>query len=281
MSGGTKRTFPKGILKISSAQNQKITDIISELKSGTRSPNLSQENQEIYQNYRNQNMDCPGFTVDNYIENTDEIVAIEIKSPRPNSGEMKGEKQKILYAKAGLKNKYPNKTIHYLIGFPFDPFSDPSEETESDKDNFISSNVEFSKFFSVDEILLGEEYWNKLFPNSNTMEEILVIIRNIATEDFLDKFRFINSPLNYVSDPNNYTEILERYSLNKEIEILEIYNQVSNSDIVTNQEKKRLKTKIKRKFSGKVFRISNDACKYNNERYESIKTLYEQYQSLV
>ena len=112
-----------------------------------------------------------GFEI---IEARDEIIAIELKSVRPNSGEGRGEKQKILYGKASLKLLYPNKKIRFFVGFPFDPTSPTS--TEYDKNRFFNYLIEFKKFFAHEEILIASELWDFLSNGKKTMEEILDII---------------------------------------------------------------------------------------------------------
>ena len=90
-------------------------------------------------------VDSLDFTVDCYFERDNEIIAIELKSVRPNSGEGRGEKQKILYAKSALKLLNPNKVVKYFLAFPFDPTSDIP--TKYDKDRFFDYLIEFKKFF--------------------------------------------------------------------------------------------------------------------------------------
>jgi hypothetical protein len=61
-----------------------------------------------------------------FFEDNNSVTAIELKSVKPNSGEMRGEKQKILEGKAALFRKFPQKKIKFYIGFPFDPTADSS-----------------------------------------------------------------------------------------------------------------------------------------------------------
>lgn len=120
-----------------------------------------------------------GFTADVYKETNQLIEAVEMKSVRPNSGEGRGEKVKVLNAKAALKLISPEKEIKFYVGFPFDPTS-PSP-TGYDKERFFNYLVEFKKFFSPAEVLIGGELWDHLSGQRNTMEEILeIIIRTVA-----------------------------------------------------------------------------------------------------
>ncbi len=177
LSGGYKRKFTGSYnLKVKKSQAGNIEAIIRTLKAGIHTPNLIREN-ELILNINDKNeeeIDSLGFTVDSYIERDNEIIAIEVKSVRPNSGEGRGEKQKILYGKAALKLLNPGKKIIFLVGFPFDPTS--NTPTGYDKTRFFNYLIEFKKFFAQDEILIAGEFWDFLSGSKNTMEEILDVI---------------------------------------------------------------------------------------------------------
>ncbi len=180
LSGGYKRKFTSDyVLPVKRGQAEFIEQIIRDLKSNKRLPNLVEEN-ELVLNYKNEDndIDALAFTADIFIEKPDEIIAIEMKSVRPNSGEGRGEKQKILYGKAALKILYPNHDIKFFIGFPFDPTA--KNPTEYDKDRFFNYLVEFKKFFSKDEVLIAGELWDYLSGSLNTMEEIINMIKLMA-----------------------------------------------------------------------------------------------------
>jgi len=178
LSGGYKRKFSQAFaLPVKVKQAAEVEAILRDLKAGIIKPNVDDENERIYTiNPTDREVNSLEFTVDNYIETTDRIVAVEIKSVRPNSGEGRGEKQKILYAKAALKLLYPNKDLAYFVGFPFDPTS--PDATGYDKQRFFNYLIEFKKFFDPEEVLLGSEFWDFLSGTKNTMEDILETIRN-------------------------------------------------------------------------------------------------------
>lgn len=178
LSGGYKRNFSKAyVLKIKNSQANKIEEIVRDLKAGKKKPDLQSENKSIFQfKDSGKSINALPFTVDNFTESNIKIDAIEMKSVRPNSGEARGEKQKILYAKAALKILHPKKEINFYIGFPFDPTS--KNPFKYDKERFFNYLVEFKKFFTYDEILIGNELWNHLSGSKNTMEEIIEVIKN-------------------------------------------------------------------------------------------------------
>ncbi|MCL4353452.1 TdeIII family type II restriction endonuclease [Patescibacteria group bacterium] len=175
LSGGYKKTFTNNFaLKIKSSQAATIERIIRELKSGSK-PNVARENDLIFNfQAKDQDVESLGFTVDNYLEKESYIEGIELKSVRPNSGEGRGEKQKILYAKAAFRLLNSAKEIKYYVGFPFDPTS--KTPTGYDKERFFNYLVEFKKFFAFDEVLLATELWDHLSGQKNTMEEVFEII---------------------------------------------------------------------------------------------------------
>jgi len=106
---GIKREFKE--LKISQSQQTAISDIIVDLKNSTHLPNLIRENEIIFRNNLPQDKVISNFTVDCYFEENDKIVCIEIKTVKPNSGVFKNEKDKILTAKAALRNISNDKEI--------------------------------------------------------------------------------------------------------------------------------------------------------------------------
>jgi len=176
LSGGYKREFTGTYkLKVKASQASQIEEIVRNLKSGSCHPDLNRENSLIF-NYSDaeQNVDSLPFTVDTYIERKNEIIAIELKSVRPNSGEGRGEKQKILYGKAALKLQNPNKQIRFFIGFPFDPTS--KKPTEYNKERFFDYLIEFKKFFADEEVLIASEMWDFLSGRQGTMKDILKVI---------------------------------------------------------------------------------------------------------
>lgn len=182
LSGGYKRKFTNSYrLNVKRGQANHIENIIRDLKSGTHLPDLGRENELVF-NFDNNDkeIDSLPFTVDTYIEKDNEIIAIELKSVRPNSGEGRGEKQKILYGKAALKLQNPDKNIKFLIGFPFDPTSVTS--TGFNKERFFDYLIEFKKFFAQNEVLIASEFWDFLSGSQNTMEEILDVIAETVSQ---------------------------------------------------------------------------------------------------
>jgi hypothetical protein len=181
LSGGYKRKFSGQFsLQVKESQSSEIESIIRDLKSGSEIPNLERENSLIFNYDKNDDVaNSLPFSVDSYFERDNDIIAIELKSVRPNSGEGRGEKQKILYAKAALKLQNPEKNIKFFVGFPFDPTSPIA--TKYDKQRFFNYLIEFKKFFSPDEVLIAGELWDFLSGEEDTMDEIL----NVITETVL------------------------------------------------------------------------------------------------
>ena len=186
---GKKEKFTlanNNLLKISQRQKNYITELITNLKNGKAVPNLQEENNNLFQDDNTELTDSIGFTADVFFENENSVNAIELKSVKPNSGEMRGEKEKILFGKAALYRKYPGKTINYFLGFPFDPTVDiKSQPFDSyNKQKFIASCIELKKFFALDEFLIAKELWDFLSGQTDTMNEIINIIKSIATPQF-------------------------------------------------------------------------------------------------
>ena len=259
LSDGKKKEFKN--LTISQTQQTTIVDIITQLKNGTRTPNLHSENQAIFTSNGAINKAIPNFTADVFFADTYQIVAIELKTVKPNSGIFQGEKEKILRAKAALKNTYPAKDVHYFLGFPFDPLS--VHPTGSDKRAFMEYAIDFKKYFDPVEVLLADELWNYLSGSTQTMEFILDIINAIATPDFMDDFDLINDDVdNIPGEKQNILEILEKWYLLREKKLIENYDLLS--------QKTKGRKGLQRTLEQFVFKGNGD---YNSSRYEKLIAL--------
>lgn len=212
---GEKRDF-KG-KQIYTKQVAAIADIMIDLKNGIETPSLKKEDQIIMDMANGELQQASNFTADCFFEIDNEIVAIELKSVRPNSGEMRGEKQKVLQSKAVLKRLYSQKDVKYFFGFPFDPTA--NTDTGYDKMRFLKYLVEAEKFLDKEELLIADELWSYLAGSDNTMDDILHIINTIATPEFMDKYDKIQSitPQNMAQNKN----LLEEWFLFSELEILD------------------------------------------------------------
>lgn len=271
LSSGQKRSF-KG-QKISKKQKQVISNIITDLKNSARKPDVTAENKLLFGAFEGDNelVDAFDFQADNIIidESKGFVEAIELKSVRPNSGEMRGEKQKILNGKAVLKKLYPGKEIRFFIGFPFDPLNE--EPTGYDKVRFKSHLIEMDKFFANDEILIADELWDRLSESSGTMKEILGLINAVSTKDFNAKFDFVNDPENIFVDRERYNSILDDWNLKRDAWIVRNLSRI---------EKNLEESKYRRIFSRKLFKerslgnSDNYSVEYDYERYMAIKALF-------
>ena len=224
---GDKRGFNGNEFKIYAEQERIIAEIMTDLKNGERNPNMANEDALISKNGHGELVTGTNFTADCYFEDENNIVAIELKSVRPNSGETRGEKQKILKAKAALRIMYPNKKVNYFFGFPFDPTSDT--DTSYCKKRFMNNMIEFPKFCDKEEILLADELWSYLSGEEGTMQKLLDLIRNIATTNFIEEFTFISTPNNLISNTKKYMEIAARWCLKDEVAIAENIENLKSS----------------------------------------------------
>jgi len=214
---GEKRKFKN--LTINTTQQSAVNEIISSLKNNNSKPNLIRENELIFSELGKASNSIPNFDADVYYEDGNNIVIIEIKTVKPNSGIFKVEKEKILLAKAALKNLHPKKNVYYYLAFPFDPLN--KEKYGYDKERFFSYSIDFKKFFDSDEVLLADEFWNFLSGEKETMQDILAIINYISTPDFMTKYNFINDSNNLISDEKIYKELLQQWFLKKELQVVD------------------------------------------------------------
>ena len=247
VSNGTKREWTNkknGNLFITQKQKETINDIITKLSTDEKEPNLDKENKLIFQDDDTEKVKAINFSADIFYEDEDSVTAIELKSVKPNSGEMRGEKQKILEGKAALYHKFKPKKVNFFIAFPFDPTSD--KNTTYDKDRFLDSIINMKKSFANEEVLLSSEFWDYISEEKNTMQEILNIINSIATTDFMKNFQYIQDKQNFKDV--KYKEILEQWYLYNEIRILDNYKNIKEN---IKNDKKLLRVLNKTPFDNK------------------------------
>ncbi|RKY82800.1 TdeIII family type II restriction endonuclease [candidate division KSB1 bacterium] len=251
LSDGQKKGFTKNdntLLKITKKQKDNIADIITDLKNGNEQPNLKRESNLIFIN-EGEEIEANNFTADVFIEDYDKIICVELKSVKPNAGEMRGEKQKILEAKAALYHSYPEKKIEFYIGFPFDPTS--KNETTSDKDKFLSQIIDGKKYYDFSEVKLANELWDFLSSDTNTMQQILDIINSIAKPDFKEKYSKLIDPTINLEEKR---KILTGWNIFSEVKLIE-ENETIISKINGNKRLQRI-------YNQDIFITG----KYNHER---------------
>jgi hypothetical protein len=246
---GEKREYTSkklGNLTISEYQKRTINETITNLSNDRVAPCLTEEEAKLFTGNvpREHQKEVPAidFSCDVFFQDENSVTAIEMKSVRPNSGEMKGEKTKILEGKAALAKKFPNCNIRFFIGFPFDPtvnVENGEDPNSYDKNRFFNTLVNFKKYFDSQETLVAKELWDFLSGQKNTMEDVLAIIRSIATPEFEEKFQIIrNSKL---SDENidKYQALLDEWHLASELNLLTHRNEILKN-LGNNSHLKRL-----------------------------------------
>jgi hypothetical protein len=262
---GEKREYTSkkmGNLKIFKTQKEIISGLITNLSNSVIVPNLKNEDKIIFKNYNTPLVNAIDFSADVFIEDNETVTAVELKSVKPNSGEMRGEKLKILEGKAALYRNFPNKKIMFFIGFPFDPTVNPLKEpvTGYNKKRFLNSIINMNKYFDYDETLVASELWDFLSGQTKTMEQILYIINTIATTSFLDKFQYLNNNNN--RNNTEYLEILNEWFLYSEIYLIKNKEDILKS-INGNSNLTRL-------YNKKPFDSKGN---YNFDRYNILKSL--------
>lgn len=261
LSRGEKREYTSkklGNLQILKTQKDNVSNIITNLSNSSSQPNMENENKLLFIDDNTPSINTIDFSADVFIEDKDRIIAIELKSVKPNSGEMRGEKQKILEGKTALYRKFPDKEIYFYIGFPFDPTS--NEDTTYNKNRFLNSIINMTKYFAPNETLVASELWDFLSGEKNTMEQILEIINIISTTEFLEKYQTIND--NNFRNENRYMKILREWNLYSEIELIN-----NNNSLI---EKVGTDKRLIRLYNQKSFKNKGG---YNIDRYNSLVNL--------
>ena len=269
ISGGEKREYTSkrlGNLKISQTQRNHIAQIIADLSNGTKQPDLEKENNLLFIDNDEKLINAMDFSADIFVMDDEAVYAIELKSVKPNSGEMKSEKQKILEGKAALYRKFPEKEIKFFIGFPFDPTVDTDKESETsfDKVRFLGQIINMTKFFNKKETLVASELWNFLSGETQTMEQILDIINRISTVNFMEDYRYLLNNENRLT--TKYQNILNKWCLFSELEL------VKNDEII--RQKIAGDKRLKRIYNKQIFEHSNSKKGvYRFDRYVELKSL--------
>lgn len=259
LSGGEKRAFTNE--KISSKQKNAISDIITNLKNSKTVPNMIEEDALIESCMGPADIEATNFSADVFFQDHYSIVAIELKSVKPNSEELKGEKLKILEAKAVLRRLYPKKKVSYYIGFPFDPtVVEGEDECSFNKERFLANIVEGDKYFHSDEVLIASGLWDLLSGEKNTMQELLELINHISTVNFLDTFEKIRNPKKYDVKDDDYAKLLENWNLFSELSL--------------HSNKEKILSAVK--GNKRLNRSYNNLCmkengSYNEKRYDDLK----------
>lgn len=260
LSDGEKREYTSkklGNKQIHETQKNNINEVMTRLSNSQGAPDLQRENEQIFINDATGLVNALDFSADVFIEDDQNVTAIELKSVKPNSGEMRGEKQKILEGKAALYKMFPNKNIKFFVGFPFDPTSDTP--TDFDKTRFLGSIINMTKFFDPNETLVAKELWDYLSGEANTMENIIEIINKISTPEFMEKFNFVNNSENRVH--GRYLTILKEWFLFSEVELVEKNLQIK--ELIQHDQR------LQRVYNQQIFKKEE----YNWERAEIIKGL--------
>ena len=263
LSNGEKREYTSrrlGNLQITNTQKERINTIITNLSNSTTAPNLDEENRLLFETSNAGLVNALDFSADVFIQDANSITAIELKSVKPNSGEMRGEKQKILEGKTALYKHFSGKQINFVIGFPFDPTVDTANEpvTSYNKARFLSSIINMNKYFDPRETLVANELWDRLSGQPNTMEELLEIINTISTTSFTEKFKLLTD--NSQRTTSKYRAQLAEWNLFSEIELIN-----NNTTIIQRIDNNRTLTRIYNKT------IFDSEGNYNIDRYNALR----------
>ena len=130
-----------------------------------------------------------------------------------------------------MRELYPEKNVKYIFGFPFDPTA--SNDVDYDKDRFLSYLVEAEKFVAHDDFLIADELWSFLADSPNgVMQEILDIINDIATPQFMEKFEKLQGNSTKVEEKR---QIFNEWHMCSEIDILDNVNMIKQNARVFNQ----------------------------------------------
>lgn len=264
LSNGDRRRFvaSEGTgLKITLSQKKIIDEIIRDLEWGSIQPSREEEDTKLARALPDAAIELIDDFIASIFVETDESVEIVVLKPANfHSWDMQREKADILRTKAALRIKFPSKQLRLYWGFPFDPWCDLP--TDANKLSFINKLHEGGRYLAYDEILLAGELWDRLSEDSNTLEQILAIIRLVAVSDFLERYRFLNDPLNVDKDRVVYARLLADWNLDREFRIVE-----NIDDIRRALKEKKIPMRL---LNNPIFDSTGN---YRSERYLMLKAI--------
>lgn len=269
LSGGEKKGFTSGgngTLFLTASQKSTIENVMIRLGNASVRPDYKAECSSIPPAGNDAREPTTGFIADVYFEDDTSITAIELKSVKPNAGEMKGEKRKILAGRTALLNLNPQKEVRFYIGFPFDPTVDTAIDSpcNSDKSRFLNNIVDGNKYFDQCEVLLANELWDLLSNSENTMQTIIDIINAIATPDFEDNFFKLNNRDQCTEE--HYVRLLREWNL-----FSEIYLYDHREDIIRAIGSD---SRLKIRLNQNIFNVS-DKYRYRYDRFRALARLID------
>jgi len=156
---------------ISNEENAKITQILQEVKAGSRTADKGEEIKEILACNQNNGMPIK-IRADLFLKKGNEEYYIEIKTAKPNIDVFSKSKQKLLEWIALRK-----KRVNTLLAIPYNPYH-PEPYNRFTMQGYLDEN---------NELFVAEKFW-ELLGGKGTYQEILNIFDEIG-KDFKDKIQ--------------------------------------------------------------------------------------------
>lgn len=167
--------------QISSAAHQKIQEIMDGLRSANREADRTAEVQEIKEVCRKGSLNQVNLTkVDIWLENSDgELLLFDLKTVKPNKDGIEKYKLTLLEWTAAELARDPEKVIHTLLGFPYNPY-EPKPYSRWTLRGMLDLDQE---------VLIAEEFWD-FIGGKGTYEELLDAFEQAGLElrDEIDEY---------------------------------------------------------------------------------------------
>ncbi|WP_424946929.1 TdeIII family type II restriction endonuclease [Candidatus Spongiihabitans sp.] len=152
---------------ISNAQKTTISNIISNLRNGTRTAEIDTEIQEVLNSSTKQGkFQKSGNIADFYMKKNDKEYYFEIKTVKPNIDVFEKSKTKLLEWVA--RKRMP---VNVFLAFPYNPYH-PKPYHRFTESGMMNPPHDF---------LVGDEYWN-FIGGKNTFPDLLQAFDNVGKE---------------------------------------------------------------------------------------------------
>jgi len=167
--------------EISSDAQQLIETIMNGLETGNKSPNKSQEIQDIREVCRSGTYVKVKLTqVDVWLENTEgDLFLFDLKTVKPNKGNFQDYKRTLLKWAAAILGRDPESIVNTMIGVPYNPY-EPKPYNRWTAEKVLDMQQD---------ILIADELWD-FIGGEGTYLELLDAFEQVGIElkDEIDQY---------------------------------------------------------------------------------------------
>ena len=158
--------------KISKDAQNEIQNIMDALLTGNKNPNKKEELKQVLKYIKSGEITQTKATqIDLFLRKGNNVYFIDLKSPKPNTGEVKGFKRTLLTWAAIYAAENPKANIHTLIAMPYNPYYPKDYERWT-----------FKGLLDLkEELKVAEEFWD-FVGGAGSYQMLLKIFEDVGQE---------------------------------------------------------------------------------------------------